>query len=315
MTRPLAALTGATGFLGAHLVRALGAAGYQVRVLARREPSPPGWGDIRPEVIPGDLSDTAALDRLVDGADAVVHCAAAIRAEGLAGFMAVNRDGAARMADAARRLAPDAHFLLISSLAARAPEISAYAASKRAGESAVAGAIPPDRLTIVRPPAIFGPGDRETLTLFQAAALSPVLPLPSTGGRMTLMHVEDTATQIAALAARPACGAVYTLAGDRPEGYGWREILTGLGDAVGKRPLLAPIPPGLLTMAAAAGAPLSRLTGRPALLSRDKARELLHPDWGVSQGEMADGLPPPSYGLESGFASAVSWYRRAGWLR
>ena len=102
MSRPLAAVTGSTGFLGVHLVRALHQAGFRVRALARREPAQPGWGGAEPEVVAGDLSDGSSLERLVDGAAVVVHVAGAIRAPDLAAFMAVNRDGSARLADAVR---------------------------------------------------------------------------------------------------------------------------------------------------------------------------------------------------------------------
>lgn len=312
-SRPLAALTGATGFLGAHLVRALDGAGFAVRVLARRDPSPPGWGDARPEVVAGDLSDVAALERLAEGADVVVHAAGAIRAPSLAAFLAVNRDGGVRLAESVRRRAPDARFLLVSSLAARSPEVSAYAASKRAGESAAAESFAPERFTVVRPPVLYGPGDRETLALFQAARLSPVLPVLSARARIALLHVEDAAAQIAALALRTG-GGTYTLADARPEGYGWREILSGAGAAVGRRPALAPIPLGLLPAIAGASGLIGRVTGKPPTISADKVRELLHPDWGVNPLEMAPGAPPPRYGLETGFAAAVAWYRTAGWL-
>jgi nucleoside-diphosphate-sugar epimerase len=314
MSRPLAALTGATGFLGAHLVRALHEAGFAVRALARREPSPPGWGEAAPEVVSGDLSNSPTLERLVDGAEVVVHCAGAIRASDPAGFMAVNRDGTARLVEAVRVRTPDARLVLVSSLAARSPELSAYAASKRAAESAAAEAWPAGRLIIVRPPAIYGPGDRETLTLFRAAAASPVLPLLSDAARTSLIHVEDASAHIAALAARPG-GGTWALADANHEGYAWREILAGLSSAVGRRPLLAPLPGGALRALAHGGEVLSRLTGRPALLAADKVAELLHPHWGVSRAELAEGLPAPRYGLNDGFASAAAWYRAAGWLR
>jgi nucleoside-diphosphate-sugar epimerase len=309
--RPIAALTGATGFLGAHLVRALDEAGFQVRVLARRAPSPPGWGEVQPQIVPGDLSDAAALRSLTDGAEVVVHCAGAIRAEDLAGFMAVNRDGTARLAETAG----DSRFLLVSSLAARAPEISAYAASKRAAESVAAEIVDSGRLTVVRPPAIYGPGDRETLTLFLAAARSPVLPRLSAKARMSLMHVEDAAAHIAALAQRPPTGAVYTLADDRPEGYGWDEVIEFLRKSVGKRPLAVPFPPGALGALTALSGLVSRMNGLPPMLSADKARELSHLDRAVRRHELAPNLPPARYGLEAGFASTASWYRHAGWLR
>jgi nucleoside-diphosphate-sugar epimerase len=314
MSRPLAAVTGSTGFLGVHLVRALREAGFQVRALARREPAAPGWGAAEPEVVAGDLSDAASLERLVDGAAVVVHVAGAIRAPDLEAFMAVNRDGSARLADATLARAPDARFVAVSSLAAREPAVSAYGASKRAGEEAAAERIAPARLTVVRPPAIYGPGDRETLTIFQAAASSPILPVLSPRARLALIHVEDAAAAIAALAARPAPG-VFALADGRPAGYGWREIVSAAAAAVGRRPVLAPVPGAALPLLAQAGSFLARMNGKAPLISADKVGELMHPDWAVSATELPPERPQPRYGLESGFGATVSWYRDAGWLR
>ena len=303
MTRPLAAVTGATGFLGAHLVRALHQAGFAVRALARRDPSAPGWGDEAPEVIPGTLDDEAALARLVDGAEVVVHAAGAIKAANRQAFMAVNRDGTARLAG----LAGGARFLLVSSLAARHPEVSAYAASKRAGEDAAAGLIAPERLTIVRPPAIYGPGDRETLAIFKAAAASPFLPVLSGDARLALVHVEDAAAAVAGLAQAGAPG-VWALADERPAGYGWREILAAAAEAVGRRPALPDTPAWLLPS-------LCRLGAAAGLVSPAKVGELLHKDWSVAHDELAPDIPAPRFGLKEGFASSVAWYRQAGWLR
>ncbi len=302
MTRPLAALTGATGFLGAHLVRALDAAGFRVRALARREPSPPGWGAVAPEVVGGDLSDSDSLRRLVEGAEVVVHAAGAIRAGSRDAFLAVNRDGARRIAELSRR----ARFLLVSSLAARHPELSAYAYSKRAGEEAAA-AVFGSALTVVRPPALYGPGDRETFAVFRAVARSPVLPVLSPRSRLALLHVEDAAAAIAALAAAPRPG-TWALADGRPEGYGWREIIAAAGAAVGRRPLLIPAPPWLLPAAAGLGA-------RFGLVSADKVGELLHTDWAVTPAELPPGGPPLRYDIQRGFIATVAWYREAGWLR
>ena len=304
--RPVAALTGATGFLGAHLARALDAAGFAVRVLAGRAPSAPGWGAAQPQIVAGDLSDADALRSLVTGTAAIVHCAGAIKAASLDEFMAVNRDGALRLAQVAREAAPNAAFILVSSLAARSPELSAYAASKRAGEDAVAAVLGP-RAVIVRPPAIYGPGDRETLTIFRAAASSPALPVLSADARLALIHVEDAAAAIAALANRPAAG-VWALADSRPEGYGWREILGAAAAAVGKRPLLIPIPGGLVTALARTGISVG-------LLSKEKAGEILHKDWAIRPSDLPPGGPAPGWSLAAGFAATVNWYRQAGWMR
>lgn len=312
MTRRLAAVTGATGFLGAHLVQAFHAAGYDVRVLARREPSAPGWGDARPEVIAGDLSDDDRLDRLARDADVVVHVAGAIKAADLAGFMAVNRDGAARMAAAARRSAPNARFILVSSLAAREPQLSDYAASKRAGEDAAAAIMPAARLTIVRPPAIYGPGDRETLAIFKAATRSPVLPVLSAKARLALVHVQDAASAIVALALGPS--GTYALADGRPEGYFWREIFQAAAKASGRRPILLNAPSWLIPGLARIALAVARLSGGAPILTEGKVREMLHPDWGVAPQELASGLPKPYFTLAEGFTHTLQWYFSSGWI-
>jgi nucleoside-diphosphate-sugar epimerase len=313
MTRPLAAVTGATGFLGAQLVRALSDQGYAVRALARREPSAPGWGEVRPEVVAGDLADEAALRRLLQDADVIVHAAGVIKARDLAAFMAVNRDGVTRIAELALEVAPSARFLLVSSLAARVPELSDYAASKRAGEAAASALWPPDRLTIVRPPAIYGPGDRETLTVFQAAAWTPILPVPSAKGRLALIHVADAAAQTAALAKGPA--GLYALADARPEGYAWREIFHAAAEACGRKPLLVDAPPWLLPGLASAAGFIARMSGGAPILTEGKLRELLHPDWSVSPAELAPDSPEPRFGLQEGFTDTVDWYFRNGCIR
>src|SRR5262249_56904563 len=128
----------------------------------------------------GARREEASLRTLVAGADAVVHAAGLIKARHPAEFDAVNRDGTARVS----ALAPDARFLLLSSLAAREPQLSAYAASKRAAEEVVASRAGP--WLAVRAPAGYGPGDREALAYFQAGA-GRLAPRPEgPGGRPAL---------------------------------------------------------------------------------------------------------------------------------
>ncbi|HZZ34131.1 MAG TPA: NAD-dependent epimerase/dehydratase family protein, partial [Caulobacteraceae bacterium] len=238
MAGRIAAVTGATGFLGRRLVPALVERGWQVRALTRSRPPAGLWGEAAVDIVRGDLADADALASLTDGAQAVIHAAGLIKARTRAEFFAANAEGAQRVAQAAG----EARMLLISSLAAREPALSDYAASKRAGEEA-ARMIAGGRLTVVRPPAIYGPGDRETLGLFRLAAQSPVLALPGPAtARLALAHVDDVVATILALMEHPAPPASATVPGARPEGYGWREIFQAAAAAVGARPALAAAP-------------------------------------------------------------------------
>jgi nucleoside-diphosphate-sugar epimerase len=258
----------------------------------------------------GDLEDLDALERLTQGADVIIHAAGLIKARRPSDFLRVNEAGAARVAG----FAGD-RLILISSLAAREPQLSDYAASKRAGEIA-ALAVLGARLTILRPPALYGPGNRATLGLFQLAASSPILPVPAApAARLALAYVDDVAQEICAAAESELGGGRFALGGAKPEGYGWPEIMATAAKAVGRRPRPVSLPLSLVTAAGAAADLWSRLSGQALIFGPGKARELAHPDWSVSFGELGPwATPDPPTDLEAGFAQTVAWYRAAEWL-
>jgi len=302
------AVTGATGFLGRHLVRALAQDGWQPRVLVRRDPIHPLWRDFEVEVVAGDLKTPGALDRLCQGAEVVIHVAGLIKAASLDGFNVVNRDGAKAAAEAAK--AAGARFILVSSLAAREPQLSNYAASKRAGEDAVREAYP--SALIVRPPAIYGPGDTETLALFELAAKSPVLPVLSPESRIAMIHVQDAAAKLVAFCRSPVSGLVE-LADVRRGGYTWSEIMTSAGSAMNRTPRLVRLPDSALLLGGILADAWSLASNNPSVFGLGKARELLHNDWSLSSAPMSEGVPSV-FGLVDGFLHTVDWYREQGWL-
>ncbi len=308
MTNRVVAVTGATGFLGRHLVRALARDGWTPRVLVRRDPVHPFWRDIEIEVVVGDLKTPGALERLCRGAEVVIHVAGLIKAASLEGFNVVNRDGARAAALAAK--AAGARFILVSSLAAREPGLSNYAASKRAGEDAVRESFP--EALIVRPPAIYGPGDTETLALFQLAAKSPVLPVLSPASRVAMIHVHDAAAKLASYCKKPVSGLIE-LSDVRRDGYTWAEIMSAAGAAMGANPRLARLPDKALIFAGNLADAWSSASKTPLVFGLGKARELLHADWSLSSAPTAEGVPSV-FGLIDGFANTVDWYRSEGWL-
>lgn len=286
MTR-LVAVTGAGGFLGGHVARALAAQGWRLRLLIRTAPPPRLTGGAV-EIVQGDLAEPLALAALVDGVDAVAHVAGAIKARGRAGFMAVNADGAAAVAAAVRARAPSARLALVSSLAARAPQLSDYAASKAAGEALARAANPGGDLVVLRPAAIYGPGDPATAGLLRALG-GPIQPvLNGAAARLCLIHVEDAANAVAAaLAPAPdgaqwnaPDGAVWEVSDARVEGYAWREIAAAAAAAHCHVVRAVHIPAAAIRLAGALGDIATALDGRARMLTRGKAREILHIDWG-----------------------------------
>ena len=310
----LAAVTGATGFIGGHLAGELTRRGWRIRVLARSMPRFPGVVGRPIEVVQGSLSDQAALDDLVAGADAVVHLAGAIKGRSRADFMAANADGTAAVADAWRAHAPDARFVHLSSMAAREPELSRYAASKHAAEQRLRDIGAGANWCILRPAAVYGPGDRETLRIFRAAA-GPVQPmLNGRAARLTVVHVADLARAIAALAAGGLAGGCHEVTDARHQGYSWEELARAAAVAMGRAARPVPVPAIVIRALGMVG-DAAALGGIAGMLTSQKAREILHSDWRSDAASQPSGnLWRPEVELQEGFADAVAWYRAAGWL-
>lgn len=312
----LAAVTGGTGFLGLHLVPALAQAGFRLRLLTRRDPAHPAFAGIPFEALPGDLDDTAAQAALVRDADVVVHAAGLIKAHNRAEFLHANRDGTAALAQTTRRVAPQARFILVSSLAAREPQLSNYAASKNEAEAAARHAFhaAPGQLAIIRPPAIYGPWDQGTLPWFQAS-LGPVAPVLG-NGKTALIHARDAAGAITAMAGAAFRPGAFTLADERPEGYTLRTLMEAAVRATGGHPRLIALPRAVLLAAGAYADLVGKIRNRPSVFSLGKAREILHADWSVPAEELLPReIHTPRIGLQEGFAETVAWYRQAGWLK
>ena len=309
------AVTGATGFLGRHVVTALARTGARIRILARADLPREAWRGLALDVVPGSLEDPAALARLTAGADAVVHAAGLIKARRNADFLRVNRDGTRALAESVRRHAAGSRLVVVSSLAAREPGISEYAASKHAGEEAARDVYrdDPDRLVIVRPPVIYGPWDRGTLALFKAASRT-IVPIAGSG-RIAIVHVADAAAAIAQLASGAGEAGLYALADDNPAGYSIRDLMLEAARAIGRPPRFVRIPDRVLLAAGHASTWQGRFRREAPTFSAGKAREILHPDWSVAGDEL---LPATIHrsciGIVEGFRETVAWYRNERWL-
>lgn len=305
------ALTGATGFVGAAIARRLARAGWHVRVLARRMPQAALMPHHTLEIVLGDLEDGPSLDRLVEGCTAIVHSAGLVRALSPLEFFRVNEGGTVRILEAASRAAPTARFVQISSLAAREPQLSPYAASKRAGEAKLAALAGEREWIALRPPAVYGPHDLELLPLFKAAKLGilayPALP----GARVSTIHVADLAEAVAALLGTESWRErIVELDDEHPDGHDWAEIVRILGQCFGQQPVSFRLPRPVMAPIAAAVSAFSCLTGRAQVLSREKMAELYHADW-VAKGPRLSELAPwrPHFGLPEGFADTLAWYQ------
>ena len=299
------AITGATGFVGHHLVNRLTGQPVNVRALSRR-------GTIAGTVtVDGDLGNEAALRRLVDGAEHVVHLAGVVKSPRQEAFTEVNTVGTERLARA--MASGPGHLTLVSSLAARHPEVSAYAASKRAAEETALAILGSERVTIIRPPAIYGPGDRATLVIFKQLKSGLLMAPGPRGARFSLLFVGDLADLITAHLAG-ALDLPQQIEPDdgRPGGYGWGDLAAIASRALERRVRLIRIPVRLLRSPAQLADMLARRFALDLPLAVDKLGELAHPNW-VSGGP-ALSKPTSNITFETGFSSTLEWYRQAGWL-
>jgi len=278
---PVIALTGATGFVGRAAVSRLQQYFPEtvLRLLIRKPEQrrlPRGFGDC--EIISGDLEDKGALADLVRDAECIIHLAAAIAGNRVGDFERPNVAGTRRLSETLSADAPRAHLVHLSSLAARRPELSWYAASKRAAEEVVASNLA--HHSILRPPAVYGPGDPALAGLWRMLAHGWLVRPGAPAARFSMLHVDDLVEAICRLVAHGPTGRVMPLAGPQPEhGWSWSDIARVAAARSGRKIRSVTVPAPVLRFGAAGSLALARLTGRRAMLSPGKARELLHHDW------------------------------------
>ncbi len=305
MNRGVVALTGATGFVGKATLDRVLEAGWQVRALTRNDqPQRSGvtW-------INGALDKPESLVMLCEGADAVLHIAGVVNAPNAAGFEAGNVAGTAAMLAAAKHVGI-ARFVHVSSLSAREPKLSHYGASKAKAEKLVATSLLD--WTIIRPPGVYGPGDKDVFDMFRMAQRGFCLLPPA--GLSSWIHVDDLAQLLIALLPPHEDATARIFEADDGEGGGWTHagFARAIGWALGKRVTTFNAPRPLLYAAAFA----DRLfRGKKAKLTPDRASYMSHNNWVISR----SAAPPaalwqPQIKTRDGLKATARWYKAQGWL-
>lgn len=332
-------ITGATGFIGRHLVWRLASMGDEITCLVRptsdRAPLEPYGVDY----LIGDVTRPESLDGALEGFDVVYHVAGALgrQAQDDDWLYTVNRDGVAHIADACAACARPPVLLVVSSLAAAgtsttgAPKteaepptpVSTYGHSKLAGEQAAAeraGRVP---ITIIRPPIVYGEGDEPSFELFKLAARGWHVVPSWRKPRFSMVHVADLVHVMVALAEHgerlPAGGApagqgIYFAAD--PEIITFAEFGRRIGAALDTRVRVLSLPAPMTHLVAATAQLWGRIRRTAPLLTVDKAREATAGDWICSGSKAVETLGLKlRVDLDERLRQTASWYRQAGWLK
>jgi len=323
-------LTGASGFVGSHVLDALLAAHHEVSILLQRTSNTRFISRHVAEVTVhyGSLDDVSLLTKAMCGVEAVIHCAGKIKALHSSDFYRVNQAGTGNVVLAANACRESVRYLVfISSLSVSGPgvlggpaeetaeprPVSVYGQSKWLGEVEVRQhcSVP---WTILRPAAVYGPRDTEFLALFQKVKRR-VMPLVSGAKRsLNMVYGPDVAAAVlCSLMHEGSAGGTYHVAAEPP--CTDEEFMGEIAGQLRSRPLRLPIPRSVLYLACVIQELLSRVTGRPNILSRQKLSELLAPGWVCSTDRIRQdlGFTAPT-SLKEGVGLTLEWYRREGWL-
>ena len=270
------AITGATGFLGPYVIQEAASRGYKLRVLARSPDKISDQLGQNIEVLKGSLSDVP--EGFTRGADVVLHMAGLIKAPSQAAFFEVNEQGTGQLA-AQAQADNVSRFIYLSSQAASQPQLSDYAASKRAGETALHEAYKGESV-IIRAPAVFGPGDQATAPFF-AFMKGGLLPVPGGKGwqarKLSLIYAPDLArfiidqTEVKSPTSKPLLPASVA-------SITWPDFARAASDVMGHTVKPIPLPLFILKTIAGINSALLRRAFNPHL-TLGKLSEFLYEDW------------------------------------
>jgi len=336
-------VTGASGFIGSHLVEALAARGEEVTCLVRKTSPLDRLQPLGVRLAYGDVTDRESLRAAVAGKQIVYHLAGLNRALRVQQFYRVNQQGVANVAQCCGRQTTPPVLVSVSSLAAAGPAVdgqmraeidppvpvSNYGRSKRAGELAAEELADRVPITVVRPPIVLGEADPQGLQIFSTVARFGVHPVPGLGrNRFSLIHAADLA-ELLILAARRGRrlepgGDDGNNGGGRSRGYyfaaceehpSYAELGRKVAVALGRRVLVLPMPRAATWILATANEAISQVFRRPLLLGLDKAREAAAGSWLCSPqaaiAELGFSVAAP---LADRLRQTAQWYRDHRWL-
>ena len=322
-------VTGATGFIGSHLAELLLKKNYTVRCLLRKTSNPVWLKDLPVELIYGDLFDRDALRRAVEGVQYVYHSAGLTKAKTEEEYYRGNTLGTRNLLDTLKEYNPGIRrFVLFSSQAAEGPSptrepiteevpphpITTYGRSKLAAEQECQAAGSTIKYTIVRPPVVYGPRDKDVFEFFHTVSRG-VQPMAGFGQKfVSMIHVTDLVRgTVMAAESEKAVGQTYFISSKGV--YGWREIGEITRRALDRKVLRVRVPETGIYAIAAVAELMAKFSSKAALINFEKARDMVQNYWtcDASKAKRDFGFEQ-EIPIEEGIPATIAWYKAQGWL-
>jgi dihydroflavonol-4-reductase len=322
-------VTGGTGFIGSHVVEVLLNRKHSVRCLVRKSSNLQWLENLPVELVTGDFNNVESLKNAVTGIDIIIHIAGVVAAKNREGFFGGNLTATTNLLTAIVKYNPDLkRFLHVSSQTAVGPgkngkpvdettppnPITTYGESKLAAEEAVLSYSDKIPVTIVRPPAVYGPRDTATLSFFQSVNKGLIPLVGFSPKRVSLVHAYDLARGIVdAALSENTKGKIYFVGSE--DIYDWKQIGDVTADAVGRKTLKLPIPEFFVMGIAGLSGFISKFKKKPSVLNYEKGKDMIADNWTCSiQAAKKDFGYRQEVSLEEGIKNTLDWYRQHGWL-
>jgi nucleoside-diphosphate-sugar epimerase len=322
------AVTGATGFIGSHLVEELVCRGHQVTCLARTPDRTRGLSGLRVRFVYGSMDSPPALASLVSSQDAIVHVAGLTKAPTPEDYVRVNVGGTENLLSVIRDSGGCLRrFVYFSSAETMGPSLrgrplteeesvhpfSAYGKSKVMAEQRLQELGQRIPVTIVRPPGVYGPRDRDFAILFRLVSRG-LLPVVSPSPAFSVVYVKNLVAGICLVIERPQETGLRSYFFTDGPALSWLEFGETVARALGRRPLKLKVPLTVVRAIAAAAGVFTALGGKSGILSREKIEEMTG-SWVVSDERARRELDyQPAFSTEQGVRETATWYRAKGWL-
>ena len=324
-------ITGATGFVGSHVADILSSKGYDIRCIVRKTSNLRWVENKNYELMEASLNDADSLVEAVKGVDYVYHIAGLISAKNLEGYMKGNRDATRNLLNVVKKHSPNIkRFLYMSSQTASGPAksldkpidetmpcnpITSYGKSKKAGEEVAKEYMKDLPITIVRAPAVYGPRDTATFSIFKAVKSGLGTFIGFKPKYVSLIHSKDLASGIIqATESDNTIGETYFISSE--EFYTWDKLIPLMAKIMNKKHIIKLRLPHSIVLAAGAVTELfGKFSSKPPVFNYEKGIDFIQDYWICSVNKAkSDFNYKQNISVEAGFEDTINWYKQNKWF-